>query len=338
MAADASAISLSEYAIMSNDPLVMAITKSLIVNGAVFTDIPFLNQNTLLANGVRWQDNLPTVNWSKINAGLTVTKGKPTAYQEQAYLMRNAIDCDVKLLQDKNRIVDPCAAQLDAYFAAVTYDYNDKFINNDHLSGDDDSIVGLRYRIDNASTYGVVSELKIDAGAIDMSDAGMTAAIANNFIVLIQTLLDYFGRREGDGVVLYMNDNMIRRFEKAVRMLGAGAGWNTQVDAWGRMVTKYRNAKIVDIGRKADQSTRIILNTEASTGAAGASVHTSIYGVVYGPERLVGWQFAPLGESVTDLGLLGNDGTIARVMIDWATGLLPQHTRCMGRIYGIKVA
>lgn len=335
--ADANALSLADYALMSNDPLVLAITRSLLMNGAVFADIPFINKKTLIANGVRWADNLPTVNWSKINGGLTVTKGKPTAYSEQAYLMRNAIDVDIKLLEDENRITDPRVAQLNAYLAAVVYDYNDKFINNDHLSGEDDSIVGLRYRLDNPTEYGVVSELKIDFGAVDMTTA-MTATTANTFIENVQTMLDYLGRPEGDGVVFYMNDLLKRRWERAVRVLGAGAGFNTIQDAFGRSVQMYRNAKLVDIGRKADQSTRIILNTETAAGAAGASTHTSLYAVVYGEERLVGWQFDPLAESIFDIGMYGNDGSVYRIKIDWASGILPQHTRCIARGYGIKVS
>jgi hypothetical protein len=134
-----------------------------------------------------------------------------------------------------------------------------------------------------------------------------------------------------------MNDYMKRRFDYLVRLLGAGAGWSMTSDAFGRSVTMYKNAKVVDIGRKADQTTRIITTTETSAGAAGASTHTSIYAAVYGEGRLIGWNFEALGDSVKDIGLIGGDGTIARLMIDWAVGLLPMHTRCMSRIYGLNL-
>jgi hypothetical protein len=335
---DSNALTLADYAMLSNDPLVMKITHSLLMNGVVFADIPFINKKTLVANGVRWQDNLPTVNWAKLNSDLTVTKGKPTPYQEQAYLMRNAIDTDVKLLEDENRIVDPRVAQLEAYLMAVTYDFNDKFINNIHISGEDDAFTGLRYRLDNPTTYGLVSEMKIDCGAVDMSQSGMTSATANNFLEYIQQTLDYMGRPEGDGVVFYMNDLVKRRFARAIRLLGAGAGWRTDQDAFGRTVTYFNNARIVDLGRKADQSTRIITNTETAAGVDGASTHSSIYAACYGEDRLIGWQFESLSDAVKDVGLIGNGGVTARILIDWAMGLLPMHTRCMARMYGIKVS
>jgi hypothetical protein len=335
---DSSAMTLSDYAVMSNSPLVMAITMSLIQNGSILADIPFITRPTMLVNGVRWQDNLPSPSWQKANTDPTVTTGKPTAYQEQAYIVRNAIDTDLVYLQDINRIGDTRASRLNAYLRGLSYDYNDKFINNDHLSGEDDCFVGMRYRLDNYATYGLVSEMKIDAGGVDMTQSGMTSASANTMVETMQQVLDYMGLPDGDGVVFYCNDTLRRRLDRAVRVLGAGAGWNTVVDAFGRSITKFKNARIVDIGRKADQSTRIILNTETSAGAAGASTYTSMYAVSYGEDRLVGWQFAPLGESIQDIGMIGNGGAINRIMINWVNGILPQHTRCISRIYDIKIS
>jgi len=337
-AADVNAISLSEYGVMSNVPLVKKIVTSLLFNGIVLADIPLITDPTLVQQGVRWMDNLPNVNWAKLNEGTTVTKGKPTAYAEQAWLLRNSIDVDYKLIEDRNQIVDPRAASLEAYWSSVAYNFNDYFINNDHLSGDEDSFIGLRTRIDNPATYKLATDIKIDASGVDMSQAGMTTATANNMIEYIQTLLSYLGREEGDGVCLYMNDQMKRRLERAVRLLGAGAGWNITKDAYDRSLTYYKGARIIDIGRKADQSTRIITNTETAAGLPGASNFSSIYGVVYGEDRLIGWQFAPMEKSVKDLGAIGNDGTISRISVDYAVGLLPQHSRCMGRIFNIKMS
>ena len=72
------------------DVAVAAVTNSLIDNGSIMArDIPFVTKQTLIANGVRWEGNLPTVTWSQINAEGVVTSGTPTPYQEQAYITRN---------------------------------------------------------------------------------------------------------------------------------------------------------------------------------------------------------------------------------------------------------
>lgn len=338
MAVSTSALTLADYAIQSNDPLVLAITKSLLFNGSILADMPLVTKATLIANGVRWQGNLPTVNWGKLNEDPAVTKGTPTPYQEQSYLIRNAIDVDKWLVADVNRIQDPRAVQIEGYLAALTYDINDKFINNDHVTGDVDAPVGLRYRLDNPTTYGVISEMKIDGGGVDMTLAAMSSTTGNTFIELVEQTMDYMGAPNGDGVVLYMNDTLRRRFAHAVRLLGAGGGFDMTRDAFGRPITTYRNAVIADIGRKADQSTRIILNTEANTGAAGSSTYSSFYAVKYGENAAMGWQLDDLANCVEDIGRIGNAGSTFRVLIDWGLGYWFQHTRCIARVYDIKMS
>jgi len=337
MPIDANALTISDYALMSNDPLVMKVTKSLLVNGAVLSDIPLIDKKSLKITGARWTGNLPTVNWAKLNTEPAVTKGVPTPYEEQAYILRNAIDVDVKLLQDENQIVDPRGAMLEAYLQSVSYDMNDKFINNDHTSGNPDAFVGIRARLDNPAVYGTTPELKIDAGGTDMSQAGMTSTTANNFIEYVQQMLDWMGRPEGDGVVLYMNDTLRRRFERAIRVLGTGAGFRMTEDAFDRRISMYKNARVVDIGRKADQTTRIITNTETAAGLPGAGDRTSLYAVAYGQDSFLGWQFESFQNAVKDIGLIGNAGTIMRILIDWAFGIVQVHTRALARIYNIKV-
>lgn len=332
---DSNSLTLSEYAMMSNDPLVRKVTYSLLEMGNVLQDIPLTNAQTMLANGVRFLGaNLPGVNWGKLNQEPTVVKGKPSPFQEQAYLIRNSIDVDKKLVEDRNAISDPRGQQIEAYLRAVTYEINTQFINNNHVTGNSDCFTGLRYRLDNPTTYGVESEMKIDAGAVVMTTS-MTAASANTFIETVDQTLDYMGSPDGSGVVLYMNDLLKRRFARAIRVLGAAAGFTTQRDAFDRQVEMYRGAVIRDIGRKADQSTRIITNTEDSAGVDGSSNYTSMYAVKYGEGYFTGWQFEPLVPR--DLGLLDN-GVIYRTVFDWAFGLYMEHTRAVARVFGIKVS
>lgn len=339
MAVSSSALTLAQYAIQSNDPLVYRISLSLLRNGSILGDLPLLNRKSLVANGVRWQGNLPTVNWSRLNVDPTVTSGTPNPFQEQAYILRNAIDVDRFLVQDVNAIQDPRIVQTNAYLQAVAYDINDKFINNNHVTGDAQAPVGLRYRLDNASTYGVNSEMLIDGSGVDMTGTtAQTSGTSSTFIELMQQMLDYMGAPEGDGVVFYMNDVLKRRVSRGIRLLGAGGGWTTQTDGFGRSFEMFKNAKIADIGRKADQSTRIILNTEASTGAAGSSTYTSCYAVRYGEDYTMGWQFDELANCVYDVGLIGNGGSTYRTVIDWATGWFFANTRGIGRIYDIKIS
>jgi len=92
MPIDANALTLSEYAVQSNDPLVMKITFSLHKMANILQDIPLITKKTLVQNGVRFVDNLPAVNWGQINQAPAVTRGKPSPYQEQIWLVRNQYD------------------------------------------------------------------------------------------------------------------------------------------------------------------------------------------------------------------------------------------------------
>jgi major capsid protein gp7 len=335
MSVSTSALNLADYALNSNSPMVRAITWSLIDNGSVAQDIPFLTKQTLLANGVRFEGNLPSVNWAQINSEGVTVKATPKAYQEQVFTFRNYIDVDKILVMDENQITDPRATQAAAYMKAMSYDFNYKFINNNHATGDANSITGIRYRIDNGSTFGVRSENKIDGAALDLRRANATQATANTLIELLDQLLWSVDSPDGTGVTLYMNEVMKRRLAFLARLMGTSGGFDITRDQFDRVITMYKGAVIRDIGYKADQSTRIITNTENTDGTDGSSVQTSIYAVNYSTEHFFGWQmYEP---NVQDLGLL-NNGVIYRTLIDWALGLMNNSTRSLGRLYDLKMA
>ncbi len=313
MAIGAGTVTLADYALMSNSPLIQKVTYSLILYANVIQDIPLVEKKSLVVNGARFEGNLPTVNWSQLNAEGVTTKGTPTPYQEQAYIIRNYIDVDKFLVEEENAIVDPRGVQTDAYLKALTYDLNYKFIKNDHITGDVNSFVGIRSRIDNGSVFGVRSENKIDAGGVDLSQGGLTQATANKFLEQLDQLLWSVDSPTGSGVVLYMNEVMRRRLAFAMRTMGTSGGLAITQDQFNRTIEMYKGAVIRDPGYKADQSTRIITTTETNLGADGSSNFTSIYAVNYDTDHFFGWQFNP--PNVQDLGLI-----------------------YMGRLYDIKIS
>ncbi len=350
------AYTLADYALNSNQPLVQRVTMSLIDYAIVLQDVPLVNKKTLIQNGTRFEGNLPTVNWTPLNSEGVTTKGTPTAYQEQVFTFRNYIDVDKLLVEDENQIVEPRALQTQAFLKAVTYDFNFRFFNNTHAV-EPNSIVGIRSRIDNGSVFGVRPENKINGGAagiaLDMTQATLvsTPSSGNKVIEVLEQLLWSVDSPNGNGVVLYMNDNVKRRLSFMLRGLGTSGGLDITQDQFGRTIEKYKGAVIRDPGLKADQSTRIILgpsvpsvatqlsediNGNDNTSAQGAgSNFTSIYAVNYGEDHFFGWQFEPI--NVKDLGLIYN-GALYRTFIDWAVGVMNVSTRSIGRIYGIKIA
>lgn len=340
MAIASNTVTLADYALMSNSPLVQAVTYSLILYSNVLQDVPLMEKKSLIINGTRFEGNLPTVNWSALNAEGVTTKGTPTAYAEQAYIIRNYIDVDKFLVEEENRIVDPRSVQTEAYLKALTYDMNYKFLKNDHVTGDVNAPVGLKFRIDNGGIFGVRPENKIDAAGLDLSQATLTNGSGGQYngsklLEFLDQLLWSVDAPDGNGVILYMNEVMLRRFNLAMRSLGTSGGFEIVRDQFDRALTMYKGAILRDPGYKADQATRIITSTESAVGADTGSTFTSIYAVNYSTDHFSGWQFNP--PNVQDLGLIYN-GAIYRTLIDWAIGYNTASTRSIGRLYDIKLS
>ncbi len=222
-------MTLGQWAMLSNNPLVQRVTMSLIQGGSAMTDIPFQNNETLYINGVRFDGGLPAVNWANLNDDSVTVSAQPSPFQEQAYILRNSIDVDEFLVRDRNNIQDPRSVQLQFYLAGVTYDFNDRFINNDHVTGNAKAPVGLRARINNPTLFGVRSENKIDAGGntASLGPSTMTAATANAFLEILDQALWSVDTPDGSPTtVIYGNEVFKRRINRAVRILGTQVGFS----------------------------------------------------------------------------------------------------------------
>lgn len=331
-----SSLTLQQYAQQSNSPLLQYIASSLLDVHSILNDIPFETNSTLRANGARIVGGLPTPAWRKINGSSVVASGTVSPFEEQAYIASNLIDIDRLILLDKNQVGNPGAVQTNMMLKALAYDITDKFFNNNHMSGDVNSFTGIRQRLDDTTTWGTDTACKIDAGGIDLSDAGMTAATANKFIRYIDNILDEMGDPDGNGVAIYMNRNLRRRAAQAIRLLGVGSGFEMTTDAFDRRMMSYRNAVIRSIGVKADQTTEIITSTESAAGANGSSTFTSLYAVKWSQETFAGWQMEPI--RIQNLGLRPDEPTQQRIFLEWAIGLYQTYTRGVARLYDIKVA
>ena len=335
------ALTLADQAILSNDPLVKEITKSLHQTWNAIKDIPFYTSPSLKQVGVRYLNSgIPTPNWTGINTEPTAIKGKPKSYEEAMYLVRNKITVDHVLLDQPNNIIDPVDAQIKMFLEGFAYDFNDKYINNDPTStaigNTSDCFPGLKYRLDNFNAYDIPGEMSITSTA-DISTgnlfatAGPTtgAAAANRLISDFQYVLDNMNAPDGDGIVAYMSEQAKRQVEMAIRVMGIGAGFDITQDSYDRPVEKYKNVTIRVVGRKSDGVTPVISNNQTITGITAATA-TQIYFVRYGSGYVQGWQSGPF--KPTYLGLSKENGIMHNVLFDWGAGLWIPHVRALGRL------
>lgn len=344
MAADANALTLYDYGAMSNDPLVKKITMGLYDQGVSVLDVlPIANTKSLKANGVRFlAGSLPTVGVRKLNGEPTVVRSVPKRFEEQAYIVSNQFQIDRFLDMEQNAIQDPIDVQFMAWQKSFIRTYSDKFINATPAT-DDDWFAGLRYRLSAAgqAEYDIPSEMLIDAGVsgggLTFSLASMTSANAEQFFERLDQALDYVGSPEGNGVVIFVNDSLFRRISTAAKRAQSGNALDQTKDNFDRVITTYRNARLLQLPRKSDDTSQIITNTETNAGTAttGGSA-TSLFVCKFGADNFTGWQFEPL--AVKDLGIDPTVGTRRNVVVDWATGLFQANPRAIARVFGLVMS
>src|SRR5260221_6092857 len=124
----------------------------------------------------------------------------------------------------------------------------------------------------------------------------------------------------------------------AVRLMGTQGRFNQGRDMYDRVVDTFKPCIIRDIGRKKDQVSLIITNTELATGLADTGgTFTSVYAVNYTDGYFGGWQFNPLSAGVQNLGRL-NTGVQVRTYISWAGGLINFNTPSIARLFYLHVS
>lgn len=340
------ALTLADYAAISNDPLVKEITKSLHKTWNAVKDIPLSTNPSLRQTGMRFtNENIPVPNWTPLNTEPQTFKTKPKSYEEQLYILRNKLTVDRRILEQPNAIVDPVESQIQMFLEGFAYDFNDKFINNDPTSSavgnSADCFPGISYRLNNNADYDIPSEMIISSQDISATNLFRTATKGNNvpwgqqaanrMIADIQQLFDNMNSPDGDGIVLYCSELAKRQFEMCIRVMGIGAGFDITQDSYDRPVEKFKSATIRTVGRKSDGVTPVISNVQTLTGTnLDASKATSIFAVRYGTGYVTGWQSEPFKPK--NLGLSQENGFMHNVLFDWGVGLWIPHTRAIGRL------
>src|SRR5258708_35808457 len=126
----AGTFTLADYALYSNQPMVQAVSMSLIDYGNVLQDVPMVTKEALIQNGVRFEGNLPTITLRPLNSEGVIVHAQPTPYQEQAFIMTNYGDLVKHIVRDKNAITDPRPNHAQISLKALTYAVTVKYVSN----------------------------------------------------------------------------------------------------------------------------------------------------------------------------------------------------------------
>lgn len=283
----------------------------------------FHTVNSLKAKSLRIK-SLPTLQNRNLNAPYTHSTGSIEPLEENAYLFGGRVDFDHQLQGGDDLISDPAAWNVKMYAKALAYGWNNDLINNTP-SANPKSIVGLRYRMLNDFSSQIVA-----GGAVDISsDASTLSANQNTLLDLMAEAM--YKCEEHTCDLILTSDTVKLRLESTLRQQNL---YTTTKDSFGRTVTTWGEGgpMIVDMGYKADQTTKIFADDEGATGIpTGSAGKSSMMFVKLGDEYVTGFQRKSGLQSFE-----WQTGVLKHVELDWAAGLFITSPRSVSWLYNIQ--
>lgn len=321
---------LAELSKIETDVLRKSVIDTLLFEANLMELVPWETIGQLSMGVVRIQD-LPSVGFRRINGSYDSTDiGHFEHKVETISLFGRDIDTDEAIARAKNTIADARTVQQMLVLKAMAYSFNDKFINGNITLSDPLEYNGLKKRVDDVVAEGFTSQ-KVDCacGGVGILNSEATQEA---FIDKLNAFLFAIKGHKPD--YLLMNDDMYQAIFSVLRRRKL---LDTTRDMFDREIDTYRGVRLIDVGVKADQVTKIITTTETSAGAEGSSEHTSIYAVKFGIGDMT-WGIQEFPMEVTDL----TPGTKTleekpayRTRVTWNLGLCTVDPRSVGRLYGI---
>jgi hypothetical protein len=320
------AYTLFDYAQLAPSNLVRGVIdvfrrESFIMDHLAFPPVKGLQETVTRTAG------LPAVGFRKIGETFGQSKATFEPVTERIFDLGGFIDVDKILVK-----ADPSqmAVHTDAFVTAISYEFNDYFINGDPTV-DVDGFTGLWYRLQN---FLPARQTVTPAALVDVSPDSAALAVAfNNLLDGIDSTISVL---EGHMATLFLvNRTLWLRLNSGLRQLNLFA---QDIDQYGRSVMRFGTGGpwIYDLGTQADQATEIITNTEnlAASALTGGTA-TSLYAMRTGGNFLSGMQL--YGLDVQRIGLL-ESGVAYRTVIDWPIGIKHVNPRAIARLTGTVAA
>ncbi len=375
MATDPNTMNTADYAMLYGSDVDRAVAYSLYQTDSIFKDVKFTTQKTLQKQGFRVTsgEQLPDVNWADVNEDPLVVKGSQAAYSETAWLIENLFKKPQLLdeLEESRGQKDWFTQQYALYQQSFVYKTNEAFFNGGlpyhvDVNGAPAATPLLRTDVGNVPLYNdkemkgikarlldgsLAPDMNIDCGGVDISATGSKASSLAYFS-LLRGALDNMGLDMADDVSWYMAPETKTFQWTAAANAGAGAGFGTDKDAFERTVNTFMGGKIRSVSRKRNQYGRIIPLDEnalglSPTGGDGTLTvvngkpvrtfvkdRTSIYAVVHRAGKFSGWQGGPL--TMKNVGFTDNS-IWEQALLRWYGGFWVPDTRCVCRLYNIKI-
>lgn len=251
------AVTLAQSALLSQNDLQRGVVETFIQESRVLDRIPLL---PIQGNAYAYNEEatLPGVEFRAVNSPYSESTGTVVQRTEALVILGGIADVDTYIVQTRGNLNDQRAVQTRLKVKAVSYKFQDAFINGD-TAVDANSFDGLKKRLTGAQV--------IDAATNGLAVLGADDAARQAFLDQLGALL---AAVPGGADALYMNASIRSKLLSAMRRLNIAT-----VPVGQKQEASYEGIPLIDIGNTA-AGTPIIPQTETQ---GTSNVASSIYAV-----------------------------------------------------------
>ncbi|MCH4849911.1 Major structural phage protein [Bifidobacterium pseudolongum subsp. globosum] len=316
------AITLTEAAKLSTTDLQKGVLETFVQTSPVLDRLPMLEieGNAYAYNS---EATLPGVEFRAVNGSYSESTGTVNQKSETLAILGGDADVDRFIQQTRSNLNDQRATQTAMKVKAISYKFQDTFINGDS-STDTNSFDGLKKRLTGNQV--------IDAAPNGLNVVGSSNADIHTFLDKLDELLAAVPGINGTNGAIYANAKIIRKIASALRHVSLDAV--LMEDIAGKRTIQWNGIPILDLGATAAASPVDILPLTETQGTANnaSSIYAVKFGADEGDQAVTGLTNG--GVQVEDLGQLQSKPAY-RTRIEFYCGLAVFGGKAAARLKGV---
>ena len=316
------AITLTEAAKLSTTDLQKGVLETFVQTSPVLDRLPMLEieGNAYAYNS---ESTLPGVEFRAVNGSYSESTGTVNQKSETLAILGGDADVDRFIQQTRSNLNDQRATQTAMKVKAISYKFQDTFINGDSDT-DANSFDGLKKRLTGNQV--------IDAAPNGLNVVGSSNADIHTFLDKLDELLAAVPGINGTNGAIYANAKIIRKIASALRHVSLDAV--LMEDIAGKRTIQWNGIPILDLGATAAASPVDILPLNETQGTANnaSSIYAVKFGADEGDQAVTGLTNG--GVQVEDLGQLQSKPAY-RTRIEFYCGLAVFGGKAAARLKGV---
>ncbi|PAU67212.1 major capsid protein [Bifidobacterium criceti] len=314
------AITLTEAAKLSTTDLQKGVLETFVQTSPVLDRIPMLEieGNAYAYNS---EATLPGVEFRAVNGSYSESTGTVNQKSETLAILGGDADVDRFIQQTRSNLNDQRATQTAMKVKAISYKFQDTFINGDTTT-DANSFDGLKKRLTGNQV--------IDADTNGLNVVGSSNADIHTFLDKLDELLAAVPGINGTNGAIYANAKIIRKIASALRHVSLDAV--LMEDIAGKRAIQWNGIPILDLGTTAAGDDILPLTETQGTASNTSSIYAVRFGVDEGDQAVTGLTNG--GVQVEDLGQLQSKPAY-RTRIEFYCGMAVFGGKAAARLKGV---